>query len=69
MQQIANWLQKLGLEQCVQRLAESAIDYSSDALAEPSPDQPRNVRAFAIKQPNAAYNDIALCVFVPETMT
>src|SRR5262245_28802463 len=35
MKHIANWLQKLGLEQCAQRFAESHISYFSDALAAP----------------------------------
>ena len=67
MEQIANWVQKLRLEQCARRFAESDITYLCDALAEPAPDQARNVRAFAIKQPNGAINYIPLRVFVPET--
>jgi len=67
MKQIANWLQKLGLEQCAQRFAESHISYFCDALAAPSPDQLRSVRAFVIKQPNDDINCIPPCVFVLET--
>jgi hypothetical protein len=59
MQQMADWLQNLGVEQCAQRYPEHGINL----------DQACNAYAIAIKQADAGINYIQLCVPAARTIT